>query len=81
VEDGVLWRHYARPNHNQDWLQLLVPKELRPYVLEFHHQGIDSGHLGQDKTLGHLKERFYCPGHFGVIPALALCLVARHVYG
>jgi len=32
VEDGVLWRHYAQPNYNDDWLQLLVPKQLRPQV-------------------------------------------------
>ena len=26
--------------------------------------GVGSGYLGQEKTLGHLKERFYQPGHF-----------------
>ena len=51
VEDGVLWRHYAQPNHYQDWLQLLVPKQFRPQILEDVHQGIGSGHLGQVKTL------------------------------
>jgi len=51
VEDGVLWHHYAKPNHNDDWLQLLVPKQLCPQVLEDLQQGIGSGHLGQDKTL------------------------------
>ena len=26
--------------------------------------GVGGGHLGQEKTLGHLKECFYWPGHF-----------------
>jgi len=37
VEDDVLWCHYAQPNHNYDWLQLLGPKQLRPQVLEDLH--------------------------------------------
>ena len=42
----------------------MVPKQIRPLILEELHQGIGSGHLGQEKTLGRLKERFYWPGHF-----------------
>ena len=52
------------PNQNWNWLQLVVSKQIRPLILEEIHQGMGSGHLGQEKTLGHLKERFYLPGHF-----------------
>ena len=64
IQDGVLWRHFMYPNKDQSWLQLVVPKEIRPLILEELHQGIGSGHLGQEKTLGRLKERFYWPGHY-----------------
>ena len=64
TQDGLLWRHYAQPNQNQDWLQLVVPKQLRPRIIEELHQGIGGGHLGHEKTLGRLKERFYWPGHY-----------------
>ena len=64
IRDGLLWRYFMHPNQDQSWLQLVVPKQIRPLILEELHQGIGSGHLGQEKTLGCLKERFYWPGHF-----------------
>ena len=64
VCDGVLWLHFAHPYPDQSWLQLVVPQQICPLILEELHQGVGSGHLGQEKTLGHLKERFYRHGHF-----------------
>ena len=61
---GVLWRHVAHPNQDQSWLQLVVPQQIHSLILEALHQGIGSGYLGQQKTLGFLKERFYWAGHF-----------------
>jgi len=52
------------PNKDQSWLQLVAPKEIHLFILEELHQGIGSGHLGQEKTLDHLKEQFYWPGHY-----------------
>ena len=37
---------------------------MREQILRELHEGVASGHLGQDKTLHRLKERFYWPGHF-----------------
>ena len=64
AQDGVLWRYYAQPREQQGWLQLVVTCNLRPSILEELHQGVGSGHLGHDKTLSRLKQRFYWPGHF-----------------
>ena len=42
----------------------MVPQQIHPLILEELHQGVGGGDLGQETTLGHLKERFYWPGHF-----------------
>ena len=44
--------------------KLVVPKALRTEVLKEIHEGVGGGHLGSDKTLWKLKERFYWPGHY-----------------
>ena len=44
--------------------KLVIPKVLRPEILKDLHEGSLGGHLGTDKTLGKLKERFYWPGHY-----------------
>ena len=49
AQEGVLWRYYAQPREQQGWLQLVVPRNLRPSILEELHQGVGSGHLGHDK--------------------------------
>ena len=64
IQDGVLWQHFMHPKQDQSWLQLVAPKQIRSLILEELHQGIGSGHLGQEKTLDRLKERLYWPGHF-----------------
>ena len=42
--------------------QLIVPSSLYRTVLKELHEGAVSGHLGEGKMLGRLKERFYWPG-------------------
>jgi len=64
IQDRLLWRHYAQPNQTLDRFQLVIPKQLRPQIMEELHQGIGGGHLGLEKMLGRLKERFYWPGHY-----------------
>ena len=64
VQDGVLWRYCIQPDDGRGWLQLVVPHQLRAEILKEAHEGVSGGHLGQDKTLYRLKERFYWPGHF-----------------
>ena len=64
VNNGVLYRYYAQPREDQGHLQLVVPTAIREQILRELHEGIASWHLGLDKTLHRLKERFYWPGHY-----------------
>ena len=57
------WSHYEDANGNEKWTQLVVPKSLQKEVLHSLHNGIAGGHLGEEKTLNKLRERFYWPGH------------------
>ena len=58
VEDGVL-RRYEDTHSKCTWLQLVVSHTLREEVLEEIHAGALEGHLGEEKSLHKLKERFY----------------------
>ena len=63
VCDGVLYRHFKTPDGNKTSLQMVVPQDLRREVLVDLHEGTMGGHLGVEKTLSKLKERFYWPGY------------------
>ena len=64
IHNGVLYRGYVQPMNNSEYLQLIVPNNLRNEILHETHEGTSGGHLGQEKTLNKLKERFYWPGHY-----------------
>lgn len=63
VHDGILWRCYSQPHLVQPYLQLVIPSVLRDKILRELHEGHVSGHLGMQKFLSLVKERFYWPGH------------------
>ena len=63
IHEDLLYRRYASPANGDILLQLVVPKSQRADVLRDLHEGVLGGHLGQDKTLGKVKERFYWPGY------------------
>ena len=44
--------------------QLIVPRSLRDEILEELHAGVVGGHIGEEKTMAHLRERFYWPGQW-----------------
>ena len=60
VKNGVLFRH--REDAGSVIQQVVVPKAARSQVLKHLHEGAFGGHLGEAKTLGLLRERFYRPG-------------------
>ena len=64
VQEGILWQLYAQPREDLSWKQLVVPQKFRSDILKSLHEGVTGGHLGQEKTLSKLKERFYWPGHY-----------------
>ena len=64
VKNGLFFRQFESHDGTTHRLQLVVPKVLHNLVLQRFHSGPVSGHLGEDKTLSHLKERFYRSGHW-----------------
>ena len=63
VDNGLLFRQCKDNIGNRKWAQLVVPQILRNEVLGAPHNGIADGHLGEDKTLGKLKEHFNWLGY------------------
>ena len=64
VKDGVLFRYLQPVDGALGVLQTVVPVALRQGILRDLHGGAAGGHLGADKTLSRLRERFYWPGYF-----------------
>ena len=63
-EDGVLHRRFESQDGLSSRLQLTVPKLQPIVVLRQLHDGPFGGHLGEEKTLKKLRERFfYWPCH------------------
>ena len=64
LKEGILyrkWEDVPRKGHSQH-LQLVLPHELVPTVLEALHNHSTAGHLGITKTLQKVRYRFYWPG-------------------
>ena len=62
MQEGLLFRNYQDASGNTQWSQLVVPKALQEEVIYSLHGGVASGHLGEEKTLSRLREKFYWPG-------------------
>ena len=61
VKNGILKRKYVDTN-GTSCLQLIAPRAIREVILQELHAGELGGHLGEDKTLNKIKQRFYWPG-------------------
>ena len=62
VQDGLLWRLYDDGLSQKTWLQFVVPSTLKEEILREIHEGVISGHLGEQKMMHQLTECFYWPG-------------------
>ena len=69
VSGGILCRQYESLDGSCATLQIIVPSALCQEVLAELHAGVGSGHLGMDKTLARLRERFYWPCQFNDVRA------------
>ena len=62
VKDSLLYRRKPRPPDSvTDKIQLILPKKLRRQAFDCLHGTAFGGHLGERKTLGKIKQRFYWP--------------------
>ena len=59
LRDGVLYRLWETPAGESSTKQLVLPKELREDVLQQLHSSPTAGHMGVNKTLSRVRERFY----------------------
>eukprot|EP00731_Ephydatia_muelleri_P012465 Em0006g1359a len=59
IKNSVLWK---RIDDGDDGLQLVLPSKLQASAIRDLHEGAVGGHLGEEKVLSRLKERFYWPG-------------------
>ena len=50
---------YCTPAGDKVMKQLILPKEARPSVLQQLHYSPTAGHLGVNKTIGRIREKFY----------------------
>ena len=76
VDQSLLWRMFHDSSTDMTHHQLVLPRSLRDKVLEDVHQGAMGGHLGYEKTLAKVKERFYWPGHSTDVKTWCQCCPA-----
>ena len=59
TQRGVLYRKWETEDGENFHLQLILPKTRVKEVLEEIHNGISGGHLGVNKTMEKVRQRFY----------------------
>jgi hypothetical protein len=63
MEEGVLYRWWQPPNKPSRVRQFAAPRALQSKIFRHLHDHKFGGHLGVNKTLASLRERYYWPGH------------------
>ena len=62
LRDGALYRRWESETGDEVRWQLLVPSSMKAEVFTQLHDGKTAGHLGVNKTIERVKERFYWLG-------------------
>ena len=62
LENGVLHRQWQTEDGRGTRLQLVLPRSLIPDILSALHDAPSAGHLGVNKTVERVRERFYWYG-------------------
>jgi hypothetical protein len=62
IQNGILYRRWDIIGTDLPNLQAVTPLTERRKVLRFCHDIRSSGHLGIQKTIGRVRQRFYWPG-------------------
>ena len=58
IVDGLAYRRFVRPDGTCQYLQLLMPRSVRPVFLKMVHEQ-STGHLGNEKTLEQVQRRAF----------------------
>ncbi|KAK3083689.1 hypothetical protein FSP39_001513 [Pinctada imbricata] len=61
IRNGLLCRLWQDKKTPGSRYQIVVPTAKRDDALKYHHDIPSSGHLGHEKTLSRLKQKFYWP--------------------
>ena len=62
-KNGLVYRRWL-PKGRDEVEQLVLPLKYRPEVLKLAHKTPFAGHLGRDKTVNRISQRFYWPTMF-----------------
>ena len=61
LDNDLLYRKWENEDGSTS-LQVGAPREIRHTILKQLHNSKTAGHLGREKTLSRIRERFYWPG-------------------
>ena len=80
--EGVLYRCSPEGQAQTEHLQLLIPRVLRKEVLQFCHDSFFGAHLGTEKTVKRIQQRFHWAGlRQGVRHHIKSCLTCGRLRG
>lgn len=61
-QNDVLYRKYYAVDRVEPILQIILPKTMRPIIFQQLHAAATGGHLGRNKTLSCIQERYHWYG-------------------